>query len=183
VLGSNGSVIPRFQEQIAKGGPVTVTHPDIIRYFMTIPEACSLVLEAVTMGNGGEVFLFDMGEPVKILDLAKKMIRLAGLTPGKEVDVRFTGLRPGEKLYEELLNKEEEVIPTHNKKILIAKVIEYDYEKVSKSIEKVIGIAMLNKDEDVVKQMKRIVPEFISNNSIYEAIDDEFMTPTFTSHG
>lgn len=183
VLGSNGSVIPRFQEQIAKGGPVTVTHPDIIRYFMTIPEACSLVLEAVTMGNGGEVFLFDMGDPIKILDLAKKMIKLAGLTPGKEVDIRFTGLRPGEKLYEELLNKEEEVIPTHNKKILIAKVIEYDYEKVSKSIEKVISIAVQNKDEDVVKQMKRIVPEFISNNSIYEAIDEEIFLPTLTSHG
>ncbi|MDB5248690.1 MAG: polysaccharide biosynthesis protein [Segetibacter sp.] len=183
VLGSNGSVIPRFQEQITKGGPVTVTHPDIIRYFMTIPEACSLVLEAVTMGNGGEVFLFDMGEPVKILDLARKMIKLAGLTPGKEIDIKFTGLRPGEKLYEELLNKEEEVIPTHNKKILIAKVIEYDYQKVSISIDKVLSIAIQNKDEDVVKQMKRIVPEYISNNSIYEAMDEEILAPTFTSHG
>ncbi len=183
VLGSNGSVIPRFQEQISKGGPVTVTHPDIIRYFMTIPEACSLVLEAVTMGNGGEVFLFDMGEPVKILNLARKMIKLAGLTPGKEIDIRFTGLRPGEKLYEELLNKEEEVIQTHNKKILIARVIEYDYEMVSKSIDKVVSIAMQNKDEEVVKQMKRIVPEYISNNSIYEAMDEEILTPTFTSHG
>lgn len=183
VLGSNGSVIPRFQEQISKGGPVTVTHPDIIRYFMTIPEACSLVLEAVTMGNGGEVFLFDMGEPVKIYDLAKKMIKLAGLTPGKEIDIKFTGLRPGEKLYEELLNKEEEVIPTHNRKILIAKVIEYDYHKISKSIEKAIDIAVQNRDEDVVKQMKRIVPEYISNNSIYEAMDEEILTPTFTSHG
>ena len=183
VLGSNGSVIPRFQEQIGRGGPVTVTHPDIIRYFMTIPEACSLVLEAVTMGNGGEVFLFDMGEPVKIIDLAKKMIKLAGLTPGKEIEIQFTGLRPGEKLYEELLNKEEEVIPTHNKKILIAKVLEYDFEKVSKSIDKLVNIAMENRDEDVVKQMKRIVPEFISNNSIYETIDEEILTPTFTSHG
>lgn len=183
VLGSNGSVIPRFQEQISKGGPVTVTHPDIIRYFMTIPEACSLVLEAVTMGNGGEVFLFDMGEPVKILDLAKKMIRLAGLTPGKEIDIKFTGLRPGEKLYEELLNKEEEVIPTHNKKILIAKVLEYDFEKVTRSIDKVVNIAIENRDEDVVKQMKRIVPEFISNNSIYESIDEEILTTTLSSHG
>lgn len=183
VLGSNGSVIPRFQEQIAAGGPVTVTHPDIIRYFMTIPEACSLVLEAVTMGNGGEVFLFDMGEPVKILDLAKKMIRLAGQTPGKEIDIKFTGLRPGEKLYEELLNKEEEVIPTHNKKILIAKVLEYDFEKVSRSIDKVLNIALENRDEDVVKQMKRIVPEFISNNSIYESFDEEILTPSLTSHG
>lgn len=183
VLGSNGSVIPRFQDQIAQGGPITVTHPDIIRYFMTIPEACSLVLEAVTMGNGGEVFLFDMGEPIKILDLAKKMVKLAGLTPGKDIDIKFTGLRPGEKLYEELLNKEEEVIPTHNKKILIAKVMEYNYTKVSSSIEKVIGIAAENKDEDVVKQMKRIVPEFISNNSIYESMDEEILTPTYTSHG
>ncbi|MDB5192266.1 MAG: polysaccharide biosynthesis protein [Segetibacter sp.] len=183
VLGSNGSVIPRFQEQISKGGPVTVTHPDIIRYFMTIPEACSLVLEAVTMGEGGEVFLFDMGEPVKILDLARKMIKLAGLTPGKEIDIKFTGLRPGEKLFEELLNKEEEVIPTHNKKILIAKVMEYDYEKVTKSIDKVIQISLGNRDEDVVKQMKRIVPEYISNNSIYESIDEEILSPTLSSHG
>jgi FlaA1/EpsC-like NDP-sugar epimerase len=183
VLGSNGSVIPRFQEQISKGGPVTVTHPDIIRYFMTIPEACSLVLEAVTMGNGGEVFLFDMGEPVKILDLAKKMIKLAGLSPAKDIDIKFTGLRPGEKLYEELLNKEEEVIFTHNKKILIAKVIEYDYEKISKSIDKAVSIAMLNKDDEVVKQMKRIVPEYISNNSIYEAMDEEILSSSLTSHG
>jgi FlaA1/EpsC-like NDP-sugar epimerase len=183
VLGSNGSVIPRFHEQISKGGPVTVTHPDIIRYFMTIPEACSLVLEAGTMGNGGEVFLFDMGEPTKILDLAKKMIKLAGLTPGREIDIKFTGLRPGEKLFEELLNKEEEVIPTKNEKILIAKVIEYDFEKVSKSIERVIEVAMGNRDEDVVKQMKRIVPEYISNNSIYESMDEEILAPVLTSHG
>ncbi len=183
VLGSNGSVIPRFQEQISKGGPVTVTHPDIIRYFMTIPEACSLVLEAVTMGNGGEVFLFDMGEPIKILDLAKKMIKLAGLTPGKDIDIQFTGLRPGEKLYEELLNKKEEVIPTHNKKILIAKVMEYDYEQISLSIESLINLAVNNKDEEVVKQMKRIVPEYKSNNSVYEAMDEEIVTPPLTSHG
>lgn len=181
VLGSNGSVIPRFQEQIANGGPVTVTHPDIIRYFMTIPEACSLVLEAGTMGNGGEVFLFDMGEPVRILDLAKKMIRLAGLIPGKDIELRFTGLRPGEKLFEELLNKEEEVIPTHNKKILIAKVIEYDFERVSTSIEQLIAIARDNKDEEVVKQMKRIVPEFISNNSIYESIDAQMFKPLYSA--
>jgi FlaA1/EpsC-like NDP-sugar epimerase len=183
VLGSNGSVIPRFQEQIAKGGPITVTHPDIIRYFMTIPEACSLVLEAVTMGNGGEVFLFDMGEPVKILDLAKKMIRLGGMVPGRDIDIKFTGLRPGEKLYEELLNKEEEVIPTHNKKILIAKVIEYDFNKVAASIDRLVDIAMENKDPEVVKQMKRIVPEYISNNSIYESIDEEIVRPLLTSHG
>ncbi len=177
VLGSTGSVIPRFQEQILRGGPLTVTHPDIIRYFMTIPEACSLVLEAGVMGNGGEVFLFDMGEPIKILDLAKKMIRLAGLVPGKDIEIRFTGLRPGEKLYEELLNKEEEVVPTHNSKILIAKVIEYDFLKVSQSINKLIDIAFHNNDEETVKQMKRIVPEFISNNSIYESIDEQLLRP------
>lgn len=180
VLGSNGSVIPRFQEQITKGGPVTVTHPDILRYFMTIPEACSLVLEAVTIGNGGEVFLFDMGEPIKILDLARKMIRLAGLVPGKDIDIKFTGLRPGEKLFEELLIKEEEVIPTENKKILIAKVIEYDFEKVSANINEAIEIAQDNNDTEVVKQMKRIVPEFISNNSIYEAMDVDRYRSVFT---
>ncbi len=181
VLGSNGSVIPRFQDQIANGGPVTVTHPDIIRFFMTIPEACSLVLEAGTMGNGGEVFLFDMGEPIRILDLAKKMIRLAGLTPGKDIELRFTGLRPGEKLFEELLNKEEEVIPTHNKKILIAKVVEYDFERVSESILQLILLAKENNDENVVKQMKRIVPEFISNNSIYESIDAQMFKPLYSA--
>jgi FlaA1/EpsC-like NDP-sugar epimerase len=173
VLGSNGSVIPRFKEQIANGGPVTVTHPDIIRYFMTIPEACSLVLEAMTMGSGGEIFLFDMGEPIRILDLAKKMIRLTGLEPGKDIELKFTGLRPGEKLFEELLNKEEEVIPTHNKKILIAKVIEYEFEKITSSIENLIQLALSNQDEEVVRQMKRIVPEYISNNSIYESIDEQ----------
>lgn len=181
VLGSNGSVIPRFQDQISNGGPVTVTHPDIIRFFMTIPEACSLVLEAGTMGNGGEVFLFDMGEPIRILDLAKKMIRLAGLTPGKDIELRFTGLRPGEKLFEELLNKEEEVIPTHNKKILIAKVVEYDFERVSESILQLILLAKENNDENVVKQMKRIVPEFISNNSIYESIDAQMFKPLYSA--
>ena len=183
VLGSNGSVIPRFQEQISYGGPVTVTHPEIIRYFMTIPEACSLVLEAVIMGNGGEVFLFDMGQPVKILDLARKMIKLAGLTPGRDIDIKFTGLRPGEKLYEELLNKEEEVIPTHNKKILIAKVAEYDYHKVARSIEDIIDIAAHNKDEFVVRKMKQIVPEYNSNNPLYEAMEDDVLQPSLTSHG
>jgi FlaA1/EpsC-like NDP-sugar epimerase len=124
-----------------------------------------------------------MGEPIKILDLAKKMIKLAGLTPGREVDIKFTGLRPGEKLFEELLNKEEEVVATNNDKILIAKVIEYDFEKVSKSIERVIDVAMRNKDEEVVKQMKRIVPEYISNNSIYESMDEEILSPALISHG
>jgi FlaA1/EpsC-like NDP-sugar epimerase len=171
VLGSNGSVIPRFKEQISKGGPVTVTHPEIIRYFMTISEACSLVLEASAMGNGSEVFLFDMGAPVKILDLAKKMIRLAGFSPGKDIQIHFSGLRPGEKLFEELLNDKEQVIPTHHKKILIAKVVEYDFYNVNKSIDSLIDIAMQNKDSDVVRQMKKIIPEYISNNSIYQEID------------
>lgn len=171
VLGSNGSVIPRFKDQIEAGGPITVTHPDIIRYFMTIPEACSLLLEAVTMGNGGEVFLFDMGEPIKILDLARKMIKLAGFAPGKDIEIRFTGLRPGEKLFEELLNKKEEVIETHHKKILIAKVIEYDFYKVNKSIDQLLVEAYQNNDENVVRAMKSMVPEYISNNSIYQSFD------------
>ena len=171
VLASNGSVIPRFQEQINNGGPVTVTHPEIIRYFMTIAEACSLVLEAITIGNGGEVLLFDMGEPVKILDLAKKMIRLKGFEPGKDIEIIFTGLRPGEKLFEELLNKEEEVMPTPNQKIVIAKTIEQDYRKVSGEINILLDIAQEFNDTEVVRQMKRIVPEYISNNSVYELFD------------
>ncbi|MBN9299343.1 MAG: polysaccharide biosynthesis protein [Filimonas sp.] len=173
VLGSNGSVIPRFKNQIAAGGPLTVTHPDIIRYFMTIPEACSLVLEAATMGNGGEIFLFDMGEPVKILELANKMIKLAGLIPGKDIEIKFTGLRPGEKLYEELLNKKEEVVPTHHKKILIAKVIQQEYEIIANKITCLIDHAISNNDEEVVKQMKVIVPEYKSQNSQYERLDKE----------
>jgi len=172
VLDSNGSVIPRFKEQIQNGGPVTVTHPEIHRYFMTIPEACNLVLEAVTMGNGGEIFIFDMGEPVKILELAKKMIRLSGFIPGTDIAIRYTGLRPGEKLYEELLNNKEEVIPTHHKKILIAKVIPYEFQHVNQAIEELLKKAVLNQDEDVVKAMKRMLPEFISNNSVYQSFDD-----------
>ncbi len=171
VLASNGSVIPRFREQIESGGPVTVTHPEIIRYFMTIHEACSLVLEAVTMGKGGEVLLFDMGEPIKILDLAKKMIMLAGYEPGRDIPVSFTGLRPGEKLYEELLNKEEEVIPTHHKKILIAKTQQSNTKQMVVDIIKLIHLANDCKDEEVVKQMKLILPQFISNNSVYELFD------------
>ncbi len=171
VLASNGSVIPRFREQIESGGPVTVTHPEIIRYFMTIHEACSLVLEAVTMGKGGEVLLFDMGEPIKILDLAKKMIMLAGYEPGRDIPVSFTGLRPGEKLYEELLNKEEEVIPTHHKKILIAKTQQSNTKQMVVDIIKLIHLANDCKDEEVVKQMKLMLPQFISNNSVYELFD------------
>ena len=172
VLGSNGSVIPRFKEQIQAGGPVTVTHPEIIRYFMTIPEACNLLLEAITMGNGGEVFLFDMGEPVKIIDLARKMIKLAGFIPNQDIDIKFTGLRPGEKLFEELLNKKEEVVPTHNKKILIAKTVEYDFYEVNKAIDALMQEAFQNKDENVVMQMKSIVPEYISKNSVYQSLDE-----------
>ncbi len=174
VLGSNGSVIPRFQEQINRGGPITVTHPDITRFFMTIPEACSLVLEAGTMGRGGEIFVFDMGQPVKIIDLANKMIKLAGLTPGKDIQVEYTGLRPGEKLYEELLNKNEEVIPTHHKKIMISRVNNTGINKtINNNIDNLIELASQNKNIPVVKQMKRIVREFISNNSIYEKLDEE----------
>jgi len=182
VLGSNGSVIPRFKEQIAAGGPLTVTHPDIIRFFMTIPEACSLLLEAVTMGNGGEVLLFDMGEPVRIQDLARKMIKLAGYVPGKDIEIKFTGLRPGEKLYEELLNKKEEVVPTHHKKILIARVAEYDFYAINKAIDALLQEAFQNNDENVVRQMKRMVPEYISNNSIYQSFDEMNKTQVTASN-
>ena len=154
VLDSNGSVIPRFQIQIDKGGPVTVTHPDIMRYFMTIPEACSLVLEAGTMGKGGEIFVFDMGDPVKIADLANMMIKLEGLVPGRDIRIEFTGLRPGEKLYEELLNKNEEVIPTHHKKILISKVNKIGLNTIFRNVAQLIEIAEKNNNISVVKQMK-----------------------------
>ncbi len=173
VLGSNGSVIPYFKKQIAEGGPVTVTHPNIIRYFMTIPEACSLVLEACTLGQGGEIFVFDMGQPVKILDLAKNMIRLAGYTPGKEIDIEFSGLRPGEKLYEELLNHAETTLPTPNKKIMIAKVREFAFDEVSVHIDKLIASAKDFKPFTTVSIMKEIVPEFISNNSVFEQLDNK----------
>lgn len=173
VLGSNGSVIPYFQKQIAAGGPVTVTHPDIIRYFMTIPEACCLVMEASTLGNGGEIFVFDMGKPVKILDLARNMIRLAGYTPGKEISIVFTGLRPGEKLYEELLNQKELTMPTSNKKIMIAKVREFDYEQVSKQIDELVSISRQDKTFTTVKLMKQLVPEYISKNSVFEQLDPQ----------
>ena len=171
VLGSNGSVVPYFKKQIAAGGPVTVTHPDIIRYFMTIPEASCLVLEAATLGNGGEIFCFDMGQPVKIADLAKNMIRLAGYEPGKDIEITYTGLRPGEKLYEELLNQKETTIPTKHKKILVAKVREYDYQEVAEQIEALIQLAKTGKVFPTVKLMKQIVPEFKSKNSVYEELD------------
>ena len=168
VLGSNGSVIPLFREQIKNGGPLTVTHPEIIRYFMTIPEACQLVLEAGSMGKGGEIYLFDMGKPVKILDLAKRMIRLSG---SQNIKIEFTGLRHGEKLYEELLNASENTIKTHHEKIMIAQVREYEYEKVKDQIEGLIEISYQYDDMRTVKKMKEIVPEFQSINSPYEAID------------
>ncbi len=171
VLGSNGSVIPLFRSQIEKGGPVTVTHPEIIRYFMTIPEACRLVLEACIMGNGGEIFLFDMGKPVKIVNLARKMIMLAGLIPDKDIKIEFTGLRPGEKLYEELLNKKEITTETHNPKITIAKVQEYDFDEITKQIKELLRFCHLNKSYTTVSIMKKIVPEFISKNSQYERLD------------
>lgn len=171
VLGSNGSVVPFFKKQIAAGGPVTVTHPDIIRYFMTIPEASCLVLEASTLGNGGEIFCFDMGAPVKISDLAKNMIRLAGFQPGKDIEIVYTGLRPGEKLYEELLNQKELTMPTANEKIMVANVRENDYDTMSKLIDELIRSAQKGLTFPSVKMMKQIVPEFQSRNSIYEQLD------------
>ncbi|ADY53788.1 polysaccharide biosynthesis protein CapD [Pseudopedobacter saltans DSM 12145] len=173
VLGSNGSVIPRFREQIQKGGPLTVTHPDITRYFMTIPEACRLVLEAGSMGKGGEIYIFDMGQSVKIVELAKKMIRLSGFIPNQDIKIEFTGLRPGEKLYEELLNDKENTMPTHHEKIMIAKVIPYEFESVSIHIEDLVTLACNYQDKEVVRLMKKIVPEFKSNNSTYEELDKE----------
>ena len=168
VLGSNGSVIPLFREQIKNGGPVTVTHKDIIRYFMLIPEACKLVLEAGTKGNGGEIFVFDMGKPVRIADLAARMIQLSG---AKDVKIEYTGLREGEKLYEEVLNSEENAKPTFHEKIRIAQVREYDYEEVSREIDKLIEISRRYDDMATVKKMKEIVPEYKSNNSVYESLD------------
>lgn len=171
VLGSSGSVIPRFKAQIERGGPITVTHPDITRYFMTIPEACRLVLEAGSMGEGGEIFIFDMGKSVKIIDLAKKMIRLSGLVPHQDIAIEFSGLRPGEKLYEELLNDLENTMPTHHEKIMVAQVREYHFQTISKHISELIKLSCEYKDRQVVVKMKEIVPEFKSNNSIYEELD------------
>jgi FlaA1/EpsC-like NDP-sugar epimerase len=171
VLGSNGSVIPHFKNQIEKGGPVTVTHPDIIRFFMTIPEACMLVLEAGAMGEGGEIFIFDMGQPVKIVDLARKMIRLAGYIPEIDIKIEFTGLRPGEKLYEELLNKKETTQETHHPKIMIASVQQYKYDQVSLLIDELIQYSFQCKNFLTVSLMKKIVPEFLSKNSQYERLD------------
>lgn len=168
VLGSNGSVIPLFREQIKNGGPVTVTDERIVRFFMLIPEACKLVLEAGTKGNGGEIFVFDMGKPVKIIDLAKRMIALSG---AQNVEVKITGLRPGEKLYEEVLNELEGTKPSFHEKIRIAEVRQYDYDEVNKDIEELIEIAKEFENMATVKKMKEIVPEYKSNNSVYEVLD------------
>lgn len=171
VLGSNGSVVPLFTKQIAEGGPVTITHQDIIRYFMTIPEACQLVLEAGAMGNGGEIYIFDMGKPVKIIDLAKKMIKLAGFIPDKEIKIKIVGLRPGEKLYEELLNDTSKTLPTYHNKIMIAQEIQDEYENLHTEIDELIGIADFYDNDDIVSKMKKIVPEFKSMNSAFEVLD------------
>ena len=170
VLGSNGSVIPLFKEQIKNGGPVTVTHPDIIRYFMLIPEACRLVLEAGTLGNGGEIFVFDMGKPVKIVDLARRMIQLSH---AQNVEIKFTGLRDGEKLYEEVLNEAETTLPTFHPKIKIAKVREYDYLSVNKQVDELLNASVIGTSMDIVKLMKLMVPEFKSQHSVYEILDTE----------
>lgn len=178
VLGSNGSVIPRFREQIEKGGPLTVTHPEITRYFMTIPEACQLVIEAGCMGNGGEIFVFDMGKSVKIVDLAEKMIKLSGFIPYQDIDIKFTGLRPGEKLFEELLNDLENTLPTHHQKIMIAKVRENNFVAVRELINRLFERVKTNSNVEIVRQMKTIVPEFKSQNSIYERLDGAITSTT-----
>ncbi|AZA80411.1 polysaccharide biosynthesis protein [Chryseobacterium lactis] len=171
VLGSNGSVIPHFKKQIEAGGPVTITHPDIVRYFMTIPEACELVLQAGTMGEGGEIFVFDMGEPVKILDLAKRMIKLSGFEPNIDIKIIYTGLRPGEKLYEELLSDNAKTLPTHNDKIMVSKDPSIGFEEIDLLTRQITKASLRRDKVEVVKILKAIVPEFRSNNSIYEALD------------
>jgi len=174
VLGSNGSVIIRFKEQIEKGGPVTVTHPNITRFFMTIPEACQLVLEAGSMGKGGEIFVFDMGKPVSIADLAKKMIRLYGHVPGADIDIRYTGLRPGEKLYEELLMDSENTLPTYHEKIMIARIRNHQSDQLVEELETLFQISRQRQATmQLVAQMKKMVPEFLSNNSVFESLDHQ----------
>jgi len=172
VLGSNGSVIPLFKKQIENGGPITVTHKDIIRYFMTIPEACQLVLEAGTMGKGGEIYVFDMGKPVKIVDLAKKMVQLSGLELDKDIQITFTGLRPGEKLFEELLNSNENTQPTYHHKIMIAKVVPEDYDLLNLAIKQLESTLTKLDNNSIVFELKKLVPEYISNNSVYEDLDE-----------
>lgn len=171
VLDSNGSVIPRFKKQIENGGPITVTHPDVTRFFMTIPEASQLVLEAGAMGNGGEIYIFDMGKSIKIADLARKMIKLSGLALGKDIQIVFSGLRPGEKIFEELLNDKEKTLPTHHEKIMIANVHEYEYGEVKKEIDILHSLFEKQNNEAIVRKMKEIVPEYLSHNSVYEKLD------------
>ena len=171
VLGSNGSVVPLFTKQIQEGGPITITHPEIIRYFMTIPEACQLVLEAGAMGKGGEIFIFDMGEPVKIIDLAKKMIRLAGFTPDKDIKIKIVGLRPGEKLYEELLNDSAKNLATHHEKIMIAQEVCEDFDVIADGVEDLIITAHIKPNNIIVSKMKKMVPEFKSMNSVFQELD------------
>ncbi len=173
VLGSNGSVIPLFRQQIMEGGPVTVTHPDIIRYFMTIPEACRLVLEAAFMGQGNDIFIFDMGKPVKITDMACRMIKLAGLQPDKDIEIVYTGLRAGEKLYEELLYNEENSTPTLNPKIFKGISLKQDYDKIKPALQQLVEVAQTDNKKETVYQLKQIVPEFKSMNSVYEALDEK----------
>ena len=171
VLGSSGSVIPLFRKQLEKGGPITVTHKNVTRYFMTIPEACRLVLEAAHMGNGGEIYVFDMGDSLKIIDLARKMIQLAGLKIEKDIKIKITGLRPGEKMYEELLGDEENTIGTHHPKIMIGKVKPINHDLINKLLEKLISLVKNQENEKIVRNMKSIVPEFISNNSEFSKLD------------
>jgi len=173
VLGSNGSVIPLFKRQMEAGGPITVTHPEITRYFMTIPEACQLVLEAATMGQGGEIYVFDMGELVKIADLAHQMVRLSGLQPGKDIAIKYTGLRPGEKLYEELLADEENTLPTHHPKIMVASVRSSSYDQVSDAVDELRNALLSGDDYRLVATLKKHIPEFISNNSRFSHLDKE----------
>ena len=173
VLGSNGSVIPHFRKQMEAGGPLTVTHPEITRYFMTIPEACQLVLEAATMGRGGEIYVFDMGEPIKIADLAHQMIQLSGLRPGNDIQIKYTGLRPGEKLYEELLATEENSLPTHHSKIMVAKVRPQTYDESSSALAELRDALSTGDDYRLVALLKKFVPEFISNNSRFAHLDKE----------
>lgn len=172
VLGSNGSIVPLFSKQIKEGGPLTITHPEIIRYFMTIPEACQLVLEAAAIGNGGEIFIFDMGEPVKIIDLAKKMIRLAGFIPEQDIKIKVIGLRPGEKLFEELLNDTSKTLPTHNEKIVIAEEIIENHAEIQTEISHLIALISTGTSTELVMQMKKVVPEYISMNSVFESLDN-----------
>jgi FlaA1/EpsC-like NDP-sugar epimerase len=171
VLGSSGSVIPKFRKQIEEGGPITVTHPDITRFFMTIPEACQLVLEAGNMGKGGEIYIFDMGKSVKIIDLARKMIKLSGLTLGQDIQIVFTGLRPGEKIREELLADQENTLATYHPKIMVARVRTYDFLQAAREIDDLLESYALQNDDLVVRIMKLIVPEFVSQNSRFESLD------------